>query len=361
MQTTTRESGTATMPGVVLPGERRLEIREFAIPQPGPGQVLVRMQASTICGSDLRAIYRPAQQGTGPEAYRGVIAGHEPAGVIEAVGPDVRRFAAGDRVALYHIAGCGLCHDCRTGWMISCTSASRAAYGWQRDGGHAPYLLAEERTLVALPDELSFMDGALVACGLGTAWAACRRAEISGADRVLVTGLGPVGIGAAMLAQALGARVIGFDTSAERADLARSLGIDVAPHDRDPATALAEASNGIGFEVALECSGSPDARRLTLEVARRWGRVVFVGEGGSLTFDVSPLVIHPQLTIHGSWVCSIGQMEELVELLVRWGLKPDRMVTHRFDVGDAAEAYRLADSGAAGKIALVFDAWHAAR
>ncbi len=357
---TTATAATGTMPGVVLPGERRLEIREFPIPEPGNGQVLVRTHASTICGSDLRAIYRPEVQGTGPEAYQGVIAGHEPSGVIEAVGPGVHRFAAGDRVALYHIAGCGLCHDCRAGWMISCTSPLRAAYGWQRDGGHAPYLLADERTLVALPDELSFLDGALVACGLGTAWAACRRADISGADRVLVTGLGPVGIGAAMLAQALGARVIGFDVTPERMDLARSLGIEVAAGD-DPRATLMEASGGMGFDVALECSGNADARKLALEVARRWGRVVFVGEGGSLSVDVSPLIIHPQLTVSGSWVCSIGQMEELVELLVRWDLRPDRMVTHRFEVTDAEEAYRLADSGAAGKIAIVFDEWHAAR
>ncbi len=107
--------------------------------------------------------------------------------------------------------------------------------------------------------------------------------------------------------------------------------------------------------MAIECSGSPAARRLCLDVARRWGRVVFVGEGGSVAFDVSPLVIHPQLTIMGSWVCSIGQMEELVELLVRWDLHPDRMVTDRFEVSDADEAYRLADAGAAGKIAIVFE------
>ncbi len=357
----TTTTATRTMPGVVLPGERRLEIREFPIPEPGSGQVLVRMKASTICGSDLRAIYRPALQGTGPEAYRGVIAGHEPAGVIEGVGPGVNRFAVGDRVALYHIAGCGLCNDCRTGWMISCTSPLRAAYGWQRDGGHAPFLLAEERTLVALPDELSFLDGALVACGLGTAWAACLRAGISGADRVLVAGLGPVGIGAAMLAQALGGRVTGYDVSPERMELARGLGIDVVDGGDDPGAALRAHTDGVGFEVALECSGNPDARVLCLQSARRWGRVVFVGEGGAVSFDVSPLVIHPQLTVSGSWVCSIGQMEQLVELVVRWGLKPDRMVTHRFEVTDADEAYRLADSGAAGKIAIVFERWHAAR
>jgi threonine dehydrogenase-like Zn-dependent dehydrogenase len=341
---------TSTMPGVVLPGDRRLEIREHPIPEPGPGQVLVRIHASSICGSDLRAIYRPLDQGEGPEAYRGVIAGHEPAGTVEAVGPGVTRFAPGDRVVVYHIAGCGLCHDCRSGWMISCTSPLRAAYGWQRDGGHAPFLLAEERTLVGLPEPLTFMDGAMVACGLGTAYAACRRVDISGRDRVLVTGLGPVGIGAALLAERLGAEVVGVEAIPERRELATSLGIRaVAPDDE----ALRDASGGHGFEVALECSGAAEARALALRHARPWGRVAFVGEGGEVTFAVSPLVIHQQLTIVGSWVCSIGQMEELVELLVRWELHPEVMVTDRFDLADAAAAYRLADGGRAGKVAIV--------
>ena len=345
-----------TMPGVFLPGERRLEIREVSTPEPGDGQVLVRMRASSICGSDLRAIYRPAQQGTGPEAYRGVIAGHEPAGVVEAVGPGVRRFAVGDRVLVYHIAGCGLCHDCRTGWMISCTSPERAAYGWQRDGGHAPYLLAEERTLVSLPDELSFLDGSLIACGLGTAYAGCRRVAISGADRVLVTGLGPVGIGAAMVASALGAEVVGVDPSEGRRRLATDLGIEVIDTpDEQLARALADRTDGAGFDVVVECSGNEGARRLALQSARRWGRVAFIGEGGQVAFDVSPLVIHPQLTIVGSWVCSIGQMEELTELLVRWRLRPDAMVTHRFALDDAAEAHRLADAGEAGKISFTWE------
>ena len=341
---------TDTMPGVVLPGDRRLEIREYPVPEPGPGQVLVRVRASSICGSDLRAIYRPLEQGEGPEAYRGVIAGHEPAGEVAAVGEGVTRFAVGDRVVVYHIAGCGLCHDCRTGWMISCTSPDRAAYGWQRDGGHAPFLLAEQRTLVDLPEPLTFMDGAMVACGLGTAFAACRRVGINGGDRVLVTGLGPVGIGAALLAARLGAQVVGVEAIPERRDLAGSLGIAVAePEDES----IRDAGAGHGFEVVLECSGAPAARALALRHARRWGRVAFVGEGGEVTFAVSPLVIHPQLTIVGSWVCSIGQMEELVELLVRWDLHPDVMVTDRFDLADAGAAYELADGGRAGKVAIV--------
>src|SRR5215210_4991318 len=166
------------MRGVYLPGERRVEVREVADPTPGERQLVVRMRASTICGSDLRAIYRE-HLGRGPEAYRDVIAGHEPAGDVVEVGAGCRRFSVGDRVLLYHISGCGLCADCRSGYMIGCTSPLRAAYGWQRDGGHADLLLAEERTCLALPDSLSDLDGASVACQFGTAYEALVRAGAS--------------------------------------------------------------------------------------------------------------------------------------------------------------------------------------
>ncbi len=348
----------ATMKGVVLPGSRRLEFREFPVPTPGHGQVLVRMKASSLCGSDLRAIYRPVDQGSGPEAYRGVIAGHEPCGIIEHVGPGVTRFHAGDRVVMYHIAGCGLCPDCQGGWQISCTSESRAAYGWQRDGGHAEFLLAEERTLVGLPDELSYLDGAMVACGLGTAYAACLRAAVSGRDTVLITGLGPVGLAVAMLCQALGARVVGTDTMPERRALAETLQVCkvVAPENPDDLkAALLEETHGHGYEVGIDCSGNAIARRLCLEVAREWGRVVYVGEGGLVEFAPSPMLIHKQITLHGSWVCSMPQMIDLVEHLVRWGLHPDRMVTHQFTLDQAREAYEIFDQGKTGKVAIVWE------
>jgi threonine dehydrogenase-like Zn-dependent dehydrogenase len=346
------------MPGIVLPGNRQLEMRDFPIPEPGHGQVLVRMKASSLCGSDLRAIYRPSDQGHGPEAYRGVIAGHEPCGIIEEIGPGVSHFQPGDRVIMYHIAGCGLCHDCRGGWMISCSSPERAAYGWQRDGGHADFLLAEERTLVHLPDELTYLDGAMVACGMGTAYAACLRVDISGRDVVLVTGLGPVGIGVALLCRAMGARVVGVETIPERIELAQRLGIDevISPSGSDdPLPALLETTHGHGFEAAIDCSGADPARRLCLAAAREWGRVAFVGEGGTVSFEPSPLLIHKQLTLHGSWVCSLPQMEDLVELLVRWNLHPEVMVTHRFPLSQGKEAYELFDSGHTGKVSIVWE------
>ncbi len=342
------------MRGVVLPGDRRLEFRDYPVPEPGYGQVLVRINASALCGSDLRAIYRPIEQGTGPEAYRGVIAGHEPAGEVAAVGPDVMRFAPGDRVVVYHIAGCGQCHDCRGGWMISCSSPERAAYGWQRDGGHAEYLLAEERTLVALPEPLSYEDGAIVACGLGTAYAAIERLGVSGRDRVLITGLGPVGLGAALLCKAMGAQVLGIEGSPERAAVARDTWLpDVLAPGEAGSEALAAWTDGHGFDVTIDCSGNAEARVLCLSAAREWGRVAFLGEGGTVTFEPSPLLIHKQLTLIGSWVCSIGQMEDLVELLVRWHVHPDAMITHRFALDQAREAYQTFDAGKTGKVVIV--------
>jgi D-arabinose 1-dehydrogenase-like Zn-dependent alcohol dehydrogenase len=102
----------------------------------------------------------------------------------------------------------------------------RAAYGWQRDGGHAPFMLADESVLVALPDELSYLDGAMVACGFGTSYAACLRGNVSGRDRVLITGLGPVGLGTAMLCRAMGAQVVGVESIPQRREMARKLGFE---------------------------------------------------------------------------------------------------------------------------------------
>ncbi|MDP8905117.1 MAG: zinc-binding dehydrogenase [Chloroflexota bacterium] len=345
------------MRGVVLPGNRTVELREFPRPTPGAGQVLLEMRASTICGSDIRAIYRE-HLGVGAEAYRGVIAGHEPSGEVVEVGAGVRRLSVGDRVAVYHIAGCGACDECRHGYMIGCHEPARAAYGWQRDGGHADFLLADEVTCLRLPDELTFLDGACVACGFGTAYEALLRARVSGNDQLLVTGLGPVGLAVAMLGRAMGATyVAGTDVSAERRELALRLGlVDVAvAADEATVGAIRELSGGRGFEVAVDCSGSPAGRRLALDALRDWGRCVFVGEGGSVEFPVSPLLIHRQLTLYGSWVTSLRHMEQLLERLVRWRLHPEVVVTHRLPLERAAEAYALADRGVGGKVAIVFD------
>ena len=348
----------ATMQAAFLPGNSTVALKTVPVPEPGHGEVVLRMKASTICGSDIRAIYRE-HLGKGPEGYLGVIAGHEPAGQIVRTGPGCRRFTDGDRVIVYHISGCGVCNDCRRGYMISCTSAQyRRAYGWQRDGGMADYLLAEEKDLIALPDELSFADGAQVACGFGTAYEGLLKIGISGADTVLITGLGPVGLAVGTLSRKLGAeKIIGIDVIEERLTLAADLGLcDVALRvGSNNVAEVMELTGGQGVERAVDCSGNSTARATAIRATRKWGRIVFIGEGGTVEFSPSPDIIHDQKTIYGSWVTSTWRMEELVERLVRWNLHPADLITHRFGLEQADEAYALMATGRCGKVAVCFD------
>ncbi|MFA6505556.1 MAG: zinc-binding dehydrogenase [Treponemataceae bacterium] len=346
-----------SMKGAVLPGNSTVEFKEYEIPKPGHGQVLVKTKSSTICGSDIRAIYRE-HLGKGPEGYQGVIAGHEPCGQIVEAGPGLKRFKVGDRVIVYHISGCGVCHDCRMGYQISCSSPHRAAYGWQRDGGMAPYMVCDEKDLVALPDQLTYTDGAQVACGFGTVYEALEKIGISGNDAVLVIGLGPVGLATLMLAKALGANLlVGVEVQKERIDLAKKLKLADYVVEPGPAALakLKELSGGRGFERAIDCSAHADGRALAIRAARQWGKIALVGEGGTVAFNPSPDIIHDQKTIYGSWVTSIWRMEDLVERLVRWNIHPENLVTHRFPLEKADEAYRLMASGACGKVAVCFD------
>lgn len=346
------------MTAAFLPGNSTVVTKQVEVPTPGVGQVLVKTKASTICGSDIRAIYRE-HLGKGPEAYQNKIAGHEPCGQIVECGPGMKRFKEGDRVILYHISGCGVCNDCRRGYMISCSTEHRAAYGWQRDGGMADYILADEKDCVLLPKELTYVDGAQVACGFGTVYEGLEKIGISGNDAVLVVGLGPVGLAALMLCKALGAnKLVGVDTVQERCDIAKELGLAdevflSSPDSLEKVKAV--TFEGKGFEKTIDCSGHTLGRQLCIRATRQWGKMVMIGEGGTVEFNPSPDIIHDQISIHGSWVTNIWRMEELVERLVRWGIHPEDLVTHRFTLKEVDKAYTLMDGGKCGKVAVVFD------
>lgn len=345
------------MQGAVLPGNRTVILRKFPVPKPGPGQVLVKMKASTVCGSDIHGIYR-RHSDIKPEEYQGIIRGHEPCGQIVELGANTKKFEVDDRVIIYHISGCGLCHSCRLGYMINCISPQRAAYGWDRDGGMAEYLLAEENTCVHLPDSLSYVDGAFIACGFGTAWESLTRMGVSARDNVLVVGLGPVGMAAMMLSRSLGVgKIIGVEAVDERLQLAEKLGLgDIfLKADSDVVSKIKKATDGKGCEVAIDCSGNPDGRLTAIQGTGQWGRVGFVGEGNTVTFQPSRDIMHKQITIYGSWVTSLGHMEDLVEHLVRCKMHPEAIVTHRFKLDQVAEAFKLMDEGKCGKVTVVFD------
>jgi threonine dehydrogenase-like Zn-dependent dehydrogenase len=344
-----------SMKAAFLPGNSTVLLKEVPVPEPTYGELLIEVKASTICGSDIRAIYHE-HLGKGPEGYQGVIAGHEPCGKVVVAGPGCRRFKVGDRVIVYHISGCGVCNDCRRGYMISCTNVDyRRAYGWQRDGGMAPYLLAEEKDLINLPDSLTYLDGAQVACGFGTVYEALEKVGINGNHAVLIIGLGPVGLAAGALCRKLGAeRIIGIDSIPERRDIGLRLSIcdKVLAAGPDNVNQIRELTGGYGVERAVDCSANAEARATAIRATRKWGKMVMVGEGGTVTFNPSPDIIHDQKTIYGSWVTSTWLMEELVERLVRWNLHPEEIVTHRYPLDEASEAYALMASGRCGKVAV---------
>jgi NADPH:quinone reductase-like Zn-dependent oxidoreductase len=178
---------------------------------------------------------------------------------------------------------------------------------------------------------------------------------ICGNHAVLITGLGPVGLAAGALCRKLGAQqIIGIEIARERLELAMQLGVcdHVLAAGPDNVSQVHELTGGNGVERAVDCSANADARATAIRSTRKWGKMVMVGEGGTVTFNPSPNIIHDQKTIFGSWVTSTWLMEELVERLVRWGLHPEDIITHRFTLEQADEAYALMASGRCGKVAV---------
>jgi threonine dehydrogenase-like Zn-dependent dehydrogenase len=222
----------------------------------------------------------------------------------------------------------------------------------------ADYLLAEEKDLIALPAGLSYADGAQVACGFGTVYEGLEKVGISGDHAVLITGLGPVGLATAVLCRKLGAhQIIGIDILPERLELARRPGLcdTTIAAGPDNVAQVRDLTGGRGVERAIDCSANDAGRATAIRATRKWGRIVFLGEGGRVEFQPSPDIIHDQKTIYGSWVTSTWLMEELVERLVRWNLHPADLVTHRFELSRVGEAYALMSSGRCGKVAVCFD------
>ena len=341
------------MRGVIFLGDREIEIRELPDPKPGPGEVVIDIKASGLCGSDFQGGYRvPKAQRGDPHGLK--VGGHEPCGVIAEVGEGVSTVKVGDRVMMHHYTGCRTCKMCRIGYTQMCIH-HHETYGRTENGGHEDFLLVPDYTCVPLPDEMSFAEGAACACGTGTAFHAVKRLGISGMDTLAVFGQGPVGLSATLFAAQMGARVLAVDVVPERLDLARRLGADVAIDSGkdDPVEAIRALTSGEGANATLDATGIPQVRSNALDSAMLWGRVCFVGEGNLTTFDISNQIIHKQLTIYGSWTFSLSGLAEVANFVVNRSVPLKDLITHQFPLAQAAEAYRLFDSGKTGKVVLV--------
>jgi threonine dehydrogenase-like Zn-dependent dehydrogenase len=229
-------------------------------------------------------------------------------------------------------------------------------YGVTAHGGHAEYLKVPVRTIVPLPEELSFAEGAAVACGTGTAYGALRRMHLAGGSTLAVFGQGPVGVSATLLGSKMGARVIAVESNPERLALARQFGADavVDASKADVEKALKELTRGEGVDLALDCTGVAAARLAAVRAAKTWGTVCFVGEGGEVTLDVSRDMLRKQLTLVGSWTFSAMGMGECARFVADNKIALERIFTHRWQLDQADEAYRVFDQQSAGKGVIEF-------
>ena len=348
------------MKGVVFTGDRKLELREFPDPTPGPRDVVLEIKASGMCGSDLhvyRASFKPGDTTSGfARGAEPVIAGHEPCGVVVAVGSGVGEKEAriGARVMDHHYTGCGGCKHCRSGWAQMCLEGA-TVFGANGNGAHARYMKVPVATLVPLPDALSFETGAAISCGTGTAYQALKRLNLQGGETVAIFGQGPVGLSATQLAVAMGARVIALDVSPERCALAREFGADevIESRSNDPVAAIRDLTHGEGAHKTLDTSGAAQARAAAVRAARTWGTACYVGERGQVTLDVSPDLIRRQITLAASWTFSTQGQAECAEFVADHNIAVDKLFTHRWRLDQAEEAYQVFDAQSSGKGVIV--------
>jgi len=342
------------MKAVVFHGDRQLELMDFPDPTPGPGEVILEIKASGMCGSDLkfyRAVGGASSLGLG-DLDGPIIAGHEPCGIVAEVGEGVDPALAkiGNRVMDHHYSGCGVCKHCRGGWSQLCLDGI-TVYGATGHGAHAKYMKVPAHTLVKLPDDLSFKTGAAISCGTGTAYGALKRLDLAGDETIVIFGQGPVGLSGTQLAKEMGARVIALDVSEERRQLALDFGADevIDPLSNDVVSAIKDLTHGEGAHKSLDCSSNSEARAQAVQCVRTWGSACFVGEGGDVKLDVSNDLLRRQVTLIGSWTFSKNGQADCADFVSERKIDVDALFTHEFKLEQAEEAYKMFDQQTTGK------------
>jgi threonine dehydrogenase-like Zn-dependent dehydrogenase len=344
-----------TMKAVVFPGDKQVQVNEFSIPVPGPGEVLVQLKASAICRSDMSLYYGNPVVGGDAAKSGAIIPGHEPAGLVVETGEGVSSIQVNDRVAVYLAVGCGECSSCKSGYRMFCTSWK--CIGFDLHGGDADYMAVPEKNCMKIPDSLSYVAAAVSTDAVGTLYHAQKRLQISGKDTLVVFGLGPMGGAGILVAKALGATVIAVDMIDERLQLAQQeLGADyiINGKNEDAVGRIREITGNKGADAAIDCSGSPIAENQALDCVRPHGRVAFVGESRETTIKPSEQLIRKQLTVMGSWYFPIQEYEEITEFIVRKNIPVEKLVTHTFQLDQAEEAFRLFDERKTEKAVFVW-------
>ena len=337
----------------VLFNNQNIRLEQFEDPEPGPDEVVVQMKASAICRSDMH-FYHCAGVVGGIAPETPIIPGHEPCGVVDRVGADVTSLQPGDRVAVYLAIGCMHCPQCLAGYLMLCVNKPKFV-GVDVHGGDADLLKVPAVNCMLLPDGMSFVEGALSTDTAGGLYDTLKRMDVAG-QTVAIFGIGPMGASGALVAKAMGARVVAVDVNPARLELIKSLGADevINPTDEDPVAKLRELTDGRGVDAGLDCSGNAAAQNNMLDAAAAHGRVAFIGEAKATTIKPSDQFIRKRLTAIGGWYFPLYEWEEIARFIVEHKLPLEQLATHRFPLEAAREAFELFDQGKTEKVVFVW-------
>jgi threonine dehydrogenase-like Zn-dependent dehydrogenase len=328
------------MRGVKFLGNSKVEITDLPDPEMGAGDVLVKVKASAICGSELGS-YRRSEpmDGNGGHEVMGVVA--DPNGS--------KRFREGDRVGVAPIQGCGDCFWCLQGKPDFCKNTGGIG------SAHSEFVVSKEIWLHPLADDIDDATGTLLAGdGLGVPYGASARAGVVPGDVNCVFGVGPVGLGMTLMQTFMGARVIAVDINPHRLELAKHMGawatINSAETD-DLRAALLELTAGLGPNKCFECCGRQETLDVALDTTIPEGLVMVIGHGKQ---QINPqrLIFRKNMRLVGNWLCHFSDFDGMVSM-VRNGLQATRLITNRFPLEQADEAYRRFSEGLEGKVLLV--------
>lgn len=334
------------MKKAIIVGERQAQLVDVPDPQPKEDWVVVKVHATPMCTE-----YKLFLAGTRTEYL-----GHEAAGEVVAVAQP-GRVKVGDRVVVMPLYACGKCELCLAGDYIHCEhNPDFARFVGSREGSatYAQYLLKPDWLLAPIPDGLSYDRASLALCALGPSFGAFQTMGVSAFDTVLITGLGPVGLGAVVNARYRGARVIAVDSVPYRVERARAMGAAAVldPRDEGLAAKIKELTGGRGVDCALDCSGTVPAERLCIDATRRKGQVAYVGECNSdLTIRVSPDMIRKGLTIIGSWHYNLNAFPLIMKVIQESPLI-DLLISHILPMSRIQEALETSASHNTAKIIL---------
>jgi L-iditol 2-dehydrogenase len=333
-----------TMSAAVLHDADDMRVEEWPVPEPGLGEVLLKVNVASICGTDLKVLHRILQGQPASE----FIMGHEYAGTVAALGPGVSEFQIGDRVAVEVHKGCDRCENCIKGWYTSCLNYGDLAKGHRAkgltcDGGFAEYAVNHINTLYRLPDNLTFEQACMVTTAASPLWAIDLMGGYVAGETVLVLGPGPIGLIAVQLCKALGAeRVILSGTRDSRLEIGKQHGADFTINVRNEnlADRVREITQGKGADSVLECAGGPTSMQEALENVKRGGRIgVVAWYTGPVQIDMN-LAVRSNVRIYAARGEGGMNCGRSLALMSAGKIAADPIITHHFTLDQIHEAFR---------------------